>query len=70
MRSSSRSQSAPSAALLVPVCHDQPTIPSSDCSAENPVSRVDRFALRLWLVCCLLLWMIGLVNLVVGSWKG
>jgi len=70
MRSSKCSQSAPSAAVLVPVCHGVQTILSCDSSRENPVSRTDRFALRLWLVCCLLLWMIGLVNLVVGSWKG
>jgi hypothetical protein len=47
---------------------NQPEQPPGTEQAPAPL-RSDLIALRVWLVCCVLMWLLGLFNLFAGAWN-
>ena len=49
----------------------EPTRSTEPASTDrpSPCGRGDLIALRVWLVCCFLMWLMGLFNLFAGAWS-
>jgi hypothetical protein len=44
--------------------------PAENGPERAPAAWVDKFALRVWLACCLLLWAIAASNWLASLWRG
>jgi hypothetical protein len=43
---------------------------AGDASDQAPAAWADKFALKVWLACCLLLWAIAASNWLASLWRG